>query len=526
MQMVNKNEGGFELDIREILLACLSRWKLIVVCVVSVALLMGLVTVSLITPMYNAKVTVYVNNAGRDQKVNYITSTNLEAAQNLVNTYIQIIKSDNVLEKVADAAGLDITAKQIRTCMSASQKGQTEIFEVSIRLADPHLAARIANAVAEVAPEAIESFVEGSSAKVIDYAKVPEAPYSPSLLKNVFVGAFVGGLLAAAYVVLRFLMDVRIKSGEELIGMFDLPVLGQIPDFGSGSQKVSRHRGKAYENDPDEQSSQKAKRLQKAKGKKTQNEQDNIISSKSDFFIREAYKSLRTNVSFTLTGEEKSKVIVVTSSMQGEGKSITAVNLAVSYTMTDKKVLMIDCDMRRPKLARLLQQSAKVGLSNLIMDPALLPEAVCHTDIKGLDVILAGSIPPNPSELLGSARMQNLLEMLRDSYDYIFLDLPPVNMVTDAVVLAPKSDGVLFLVRANQSERDDVINAVRQLGYAKTKILGFILNDADLDKGHYGRGKYYKRYSKYSYAGYGAYSSYVQHGEESRNEVRKESENA
>lgn len=233
----------------------------------------------------------------------------------------------------------------------------------------------------------------------------------------------------------------------------------------------------------------------------------NLLTPQSDFFVREAYKTLRTNVSFALTGEGKSKVVVITSSLQGEGKSITTVNLAISYAMTDCKVVVVDCDMRRPKLARLLQLGNKVGLSNLLMDPELLDKAIMQTDVSGLDVILAGSIPPNPSELLGSPRMTLLLEELKQRYDYIFLDSPPVNMVTDAVVLAPASDGVLFLVRANQSERGAVIHAVAQLEYAKAKVLGFVLNGVERESAYYGYGtKRYKRYFSYGYKKYG-YSS-------------------
>ena len=264
------------------------------------------------------------------------------------------------------------------------------------------------------------------------------------------------------------------------------------------------------------------KTKQKQEVNSIQEERKNLLSPKSEFFIREAYKTLRTNVSFSLAGEEGCKVIMVTSAMQGEGKSITAVNLAISYAMAERKVLIIDCDLRRPKLARLLRLNSEVGLSNLIVNPKLKEKAIRTTGICGLDVMLSGAIPPNPSELLGSARMQKLIAELRTSYDVIILDSPPVNMVTDAVVLAPQSDGVLFLVRANHSDRGAVIHAMEQLEYAKVKILGFVLNDVDMEKTHYGYKKYrstrYIGCGKYGYGGYGYGSEYPHFREEQKDE--------
>ena len=241
-------------------------------------------------------------------------------------------------------------------------------------------------------------------------------------------------------------------------------------------------------------------------------ERRNLLTPKSDFFIREAYKTLRTNVSFSLTGDEKSKIIVVTSSQQSEGKSITATNLAISYAQTDRKVVLIDCDLRRPKLSRLLQLNNPIGLSNILMTPDLRDSAIIATGLPNLDVILSGDIPPNPSELLSSPRMQRLLTSLRKQYDYIILDTPPINMVIDAVVLAPNSDGVLFVVRAGLAERGAIIHAVEQLEYAKAKILGFVLNGMELAKTNYGysknRYRRYGRYGRYGYGGYGyGYSS-------------------
>ena len=230
-----------------------------------------------------------------------------------------------------------------------------------------------------------------------------------------------------------------------------------------------------------------------------------ILSADSNFFIREAYKTLRTNTMFALAGQEGCKILLVTSALQGEGKSISALNLAISFAEAENRVLLIDCDLRRPKLARLLRKSSRVGLSNVLLDPSQLGEVILPGGVDRLDVILSGDIPPNPSELLGSARMESLLAHLRKRYDYVILDTPPVNMVTDAVVLAPKSDGVLFVVRAGQSERGPVSHAVEQLEYAHAKILGFILGDVNGDGTRYGYGKYKYQYHKYSRYGYGRY---------------------
>ena len=261
----------------------------------------------------------------------------------------------------------------------------------------------------------------------------------------------------------------------------------------------------------------KKKNRKTASGSRTiENDQKYLLTHNSDFFLREAYKTMRTNVTFSLTEDKACSNIIVTSSMQSEGKSITAVNLAISYAQQGKHVLIIDCDLRRPKLSRLIGVSSPVGLSNTLIHPELRSQAIHSVATLGIDVILAGDIPPNPSELLGSGKMSRLLDSLKEEYDFIILDTPPVNMVTDAAVLAPRSDGVLFVVRANQSERGAVAFAVEQLEYAKAKILGFVLNGVDMENTAYGYSKYsYKRYHRYrkygryergyGYGGYGGY---------------------
>ena len=240
-----------------------------------------------------------------------------------------------------------------------------------------------------------------------------------------------------------------------------------------------------------------------------------LLSSKSNFFVREAYKAMRTNVGFALTDEKENHILLVTSSLQSEGKSTTSVNLGRSYAEnSDNKVLLIDCDLRKPKLARLLELSAPAGLSNVLIKPKLLEKAIIPSGTPGMDVMLSGDIPPNPSELLGSVRMKKMLEELREKYNYIILDTPPINMVTDAMVLAPDTDGVLMVVRAGISERGPVAHAVSQLEYAQAKILGFVLNGIDMEsKRRYAYSRYSYQQGKnsfgkiYGYGGYGRYGN-------------------
>ena len=231
-----------------------------------------------------------------------------------------------------------------------------------------------------------------------------------------------------------------------------------------------------------------------------------LIWGNDDFFLREAYKTARTNVMFSLAGKEGCNVIAVTSSLQSEGKSITASNLAMSFADNGSRVLIIDCDLRKPKMGRLLDIKAERGLTDVLINKSELSGSVIRVnEKKGLWALTSGRIPPNPSELLGSESMVMLMNSLKGNYDYIILDTPPVEMVTDAMVLAPIVDGVLFVVRANSRDRRAFAHSIEQLEYANAKILGVIFNGTEQGGGGYG----YKRYgySRYGYRRYG-YSRY------------------
>lgn len=230
-----------EIDLRKLLLAYLRKWWLFLLCAAIVGLGSYLYTAKMVTPMYRASITVYVNNVSGGERVDYISSSNLQAAQKLVSTYSNIIKSDTVLDEVIEKSALNYTADSIRDLLSTQQVGDTEMFKVYVLHAQPEEAARIANAIAEAAPAAIENIVEGSSAKIVDHAKVPTSRYSPSYQRNTVLGVAIGVCLALVYVTLCCLLDVRVRTEEDLTALFDVPVLGQIPHFdavGAGKKGV------------------------------------------------------------------------------------------------------------------------------------------------------------------------------------------------------------------------------------------------------------------------------------------------
>lgn len=245
-ETLKERNDEMEIDLQELLVAYLKKWWLIVLCGVVVAAGALVYTVALVTPMYQSSISVYVNNMRGTQGTEDLSKSNLDASRQLVNTYVTIAKSDRVLQKVAETLGGDYTVKDLQEMFSAAQVGDTEIFELSVDSPDPEEAARVANTMAAVVPEEIASVIEGSSARVIDYAKVPEDPYTPSYKKNILMGALIGCFLALAYLTVAYLLDVRIKDGEDLNKNFDLPVLGQIPDFHLVGSKKRRGYGYGY----------------------------------------------------------------------------------------------------------------------------------------------------------------------------------------------------------------------------------------------------------------------------------------
>lgn len=217
-----------------------------------------------------------------------------------------------------------------------------------------------------------------------------------------------------------------------------------------------------------------------------------ILCSASSFNVKEAYNSIRTNLLFIQQGE-KCPVFVVTSPTANNGKTINAINLAVSFAQMGKRTLLIDSDMRNPTMHRMFSIPVKNGLSEILagMTDNI---SVSKTGIENLSVLTAGKIPPNPAELLSSDRMDKLLDFVREHYDCVFIDTPPINIVTDSTLFAQKVTGYILIIKADTTNITDVKTTVSNLEQIEANILGFILNDINSDKK-----KYYSYYRKYSY---------------------------
>ncbi|MBO5836870.1 MAG: hypothetical protein J6Q92_03155 [Oscillospiraceae bacterium] len=230
-----------EIDIKELAKELWRRAWIIVLCAVMVASAMLIYTAAFVTPQYTAEVLIYVNN-NSDRTNNYLSSADLAVALRLVGTYVNILKSDAVLTEVIAKAGVDMNPEQVRGMMTAEVVEETEIFRVSITSANAQMSADIVNAIADAAPEKIAAIIEGSSAKVIDYANVPEEPSSPSLVKNSVIGGVIGVVLAVIAIAVQMVLDKRIKSEEDLMKLYPIPVLGKIPDMSLSREKHGKKK--------------------------------------------------------------------------------------------------------------------------------------------------------------------------------------------------------------------------------------------------------------------------------------------
>ena len=468
-----------EIDLIKLVKVILQKFWLVAASSLAGTVLALLITVLFITPQYRSSAMFYVNNnsVSLGDAALSITSSDISASRGLVDSYIVILKARETLLDVIDYAGVDRTYREVGSMISAEAVDNTEIFQVVVTGPDPVEAEKIASAVAYILPKRISSIIEGTSAKIVDSAIVATAPSSPSYAKNIILGFLVGFVFSIVGIVLWMVIDTTIRSEEDITQSCSYPILAAVPDMMAPSKG-----GYSYDRD-------KKKRLPQT-GKAPA-----LVGSGISFAAAEAYKLLRTKLQFSFADENTCHVIGISSALSGEGKSLSAINVAYSLSQLGKKVVLIDCDMRRPTLAEKLNIRKKPGLSNFLTGQSDLDSLIQPCGIKNEEhaffVITAGQNPPNPIELLSSERMAKVLTGLRTICDYVILDLPPVGEVSDALAVAKVTDGILLVVRQDQCNRTVLSDTIRQFEFVDAKLLGVVYNCTTDGSRKYGYKKYY-----------------------------------
>lgn len=475
-----------EIDLQQVFGALLNKaWLIGIVSVVcAVVTLLG--TLLFVTPEYKSAAMFYVNNNSMSlgDVASSITSSDISASRGLVKSYIVILKTRETLNDVIDYAELDRTYGELKSMITAEAVDSTEIFQVVVTSPDAEEAEDIANAIAYILPKRITSIIDGTSAKVVEAAVVASRPSSPSYTKNTIIGLLLGMVLTAAGVALWVILDTTIRKEEDVTQNCKYPLLASVPDM----EMLTKNGYSSYSYDRD-----KRHQVLQA-GKKP-----GLIGNDMSFAAAESYKLLRTKLQFAFADENDSHIIGISSSLSGEGKSLSAINLAYSLSQLGKRVVLIDCDLRRPTLAEKLKIQKKPGLSNFLTGQSRLDDLIQFCGIQGdehaFHVIAAGPNPPNPIELLSSDRMAKFLTGLRKICDYVILDLPPVGEVSDALAVSRHSDGILLVVRQDRCDRNMLADTVRQFEFVDAKILGIVYNCNSESSGKYGKSYYKKNYN-------------------------------
>lgn len=493
-------------SIKDIIDLMLSRlWLIIILTLLGAAA--GFGVSKFILPLeYQSHITMYVQSYTGISENNY--QNNISNSKQLVNTYMEVLKDDAVMNAVGDKLKSKFTIEtlsqnfavydgkispsSIRSCLGISSVTDTSAVKVSAITKNPEVSAAVCNVLTEVAPEYVEQAVGVGSINTIDVAKVYYSPVAPNTKKNTVLGGIAAMMVVMGLILVVDFFDNTIKDTDYLGSKYNKAIIGEIQQFGIEKKKdSSEHHIKLTDKDV-------------------------------PFNVVESYKSIRTNISFSLSTVEK-KIFVVSSSNPGDGKSTTSANVAIALAQGGNKVLLIDADMRKSVQHKIFGLKNKKGLSSAISKMSKVDECIQKKVMDNLDVMTSGPIPPNPSELLASESMTELLERLSGQYSTIIIDTPPVNLVTDAMELSKNVSGIVMVVRYGVTTDDDVEAALKRIEFSKMNVLGFILNDVKTKR----NGRYYsKNYYKYKYYkkgyGYGYYGNSESEKEDSKENSKGE----
>lgn len=447
-----------DIDIREFF-NYLKNYILAFVVVIIVAVIGTVIYNDVIKkPIYQAQTTVVI---AKSDSADGSVATNLNdinASQKLVTTYGEIAKSELVLNKVIENLGLHTTAKALSKNLTIKPVDNTSILSITAKDLNAKLSALIANEIATVFASEVVEIYKVENVTQLSVAAIPDVPANNTMMRDLVIAVVVAVLLVAGFAFLRFYLDDTVKHGDDIEKMVGLPMIGCI----SKGDVKQRRAGSELVID----------RLPKA-------------------IVSENIKSLRTNLQFTAIDKDL-KTILVTSTNASEGKSFVSTNLAISFAQADKRVLLIDCDLRKGRVHELFNISNSSGLSNLLTgDLRGFAKYIRPTKIKGLDVITCGTYPPNPSELLASKKNKRLISVLSEYYDIVIFDGAPVGDLADSVILSSFVDETIIVVKDANTKKSDLLDVKNSLDKVGARVAGVVFNMANRKSSKYYNSYYY-----------------------------------
>lgn len=452
-------EGFYVVELQGYLRALRKLW-LVVVLTTLAGLGIAATAYFLTAPVYASRVTFYVSTP-LSEGSNPLSAG--QFAQARVNSYVGLLESEQLAQRVIAAERLALTPQQVTNRIEATAQLNTVLVTAEVRDADRLRSLAVAKGIANTFPGMVDQLDnKGRSADVVIITAVSGPtlaanPVAPNPLLYAGLGLLGGLLLGAAIAVAREALDNTVRTNAVATDLVGAPVLGVI------------------DLDPDAVKSPLVLAGTPASGRS------------------ESFRQLRTNLQF-IDAAKTAEVLMVTSAVAGEGKSLTAVNLGISFTGLGQKVLLVDADLRRPALGRYLGVENEVGLSGVLAGSVKLEDAVQPWGTDGLHVLPSGQQPPNPAELLGSKAMSDLVSKVRTDYDKVIIDTPPLLPVTDAALASAAADGVVVVVRWGKTHRSQVSGAVESLRQVDARILGSVLNQRRLsrrERQHYAAEGYY-----------------------------------
>lgn len=470
------------MDVHDYLRVLRQRWR--IVTGMALLALAGAIGVTLAaTPVYQAQAQLFVSTAGGDDATSLLQGSSF--TQQRVKSYADIVTSAQVLDPVIKSLRLDTTASELGNRITAEVPLDTVLINVTVRDESPAGSAAIAKAVASTFARTVVSLerpTAGGAAlvkvSVVRNPVVPTTPVAPRPLVNGAIGLLLGLLVGLGLALLRDLLDKGVKNEHDLTAITDIPVIGGI----------------IYDRDAPKHPL--------------------IVHVDPHSPMAEAYRQVRTNLRFVDVANE-SRSIVFTSAIPGEGKSTVAANLAITLAAAGSRTVLVEADLRQPMIAEYMGLEGAVGLTTVLIGSARLDEVVQQWGGSGLDVLACGATPPNPSELLGSAAMVDLLRELESRYEHVIIDSPPLLPVTDAAVLSRLGGGAVLVVGAGRVNRDQVKRAIDALESVDAQVLGVVMNRLPA-----------KSLDAYSYYGYSSRDERKEPAAEVAPEPRRERETA